>query len=143
MIRLLDYQPVRYYCVGATALFIDVCVFQTLVLLGFVPVGAAALSYGVAGTVHFLSNRIWTFKALHRTPTAQLPTYAGVVIAAWAVTVVVVGACTANLHFSPLAAKFTAIAATVPMGFFGHKYLTFGIGLRSLANHLFAGLVRS
>ena len=142
MIRLLNYQPVRYYCVGATALFIDVCVFQTLILLGFVPVGAAALSYGAAGTVHFLSNRIWTFKAFHRTATAQVPAYAGVVLAAWVATVLIVGFCTANLHFSPLAAKFTAIAATVPMGFFGHKYLTFGIGLRSMANHLFARMVR-
>ena len=130
MIRPFDYQPVRYYCVGATALFIDVCVFQTLVQLGAVPAGAAALSYAFAGTVHFLSNRIWTFKAFHRTTTAQLPTYSGIVIAAWAVTVLVVGVCTSRLHLSPLAAKFAAIAGTAPMGFFAHKYLTFGNSVR-------------
>src|SRR5579864_5057705 len=98
MMQLLKYQPVRYCCVGGTALVIDVLVFQSLIVLGVVPMAAAALSYAAAGTVHFLSNRIWTFKAFHRTSTAQLPTYAGVVLTAWAMTVVVVGVCTSNLH---------------------------------------------
>lgn len=127
--NLLRYRPIRYYCIGSASLAIDVCVFQFIVLLTGAPVLAAVCSYAVAGVFHFTMNRIWTFKAFHRSAVLQVPAYGLVVATAWVITVCIVAWCTGVPHLNPLVAKFIAIGFTLPIGFFGHKYLTYGSGV--------------
>ncbi len=143
---LLKYRPIRYYCIGSASLAIDLCIFQIILLLGGTPVIAAVCSYAVAGVFHFTMNRIWTFKAFHRRAVLQVPAYGLVVATAWVITVCVVAWCTGVLHLNPLLAKFIAIGFTLPVGFFGHKYLTYGSGIIASAQAVsaqLAALVRS
>jgi putative flippase GtrA len=124
-------QVLRYYCMGIAAFVVDIALFQIGMLLGAVPVAATAVSTVAAGVTHFIGNRTWTFGAKHRSPFAQARTYAVVIGTAWMLAVAVVWYCTAVLHIAPLAAKLISIAVTTPIGFFGHKYLTYGNGIRS------------
>lgn len=136
MIRLLKYEPVRYYCMSAIAVIIDVGLFQSMVLFGITAVAAAACSYAVAGVVHFITSRIWTFQAFHSSTAMQLPAYVAVVCTAWVATVLTVALFTNGFHVSPLAAKFIAMAAVLPIGYFGHKYVTFGRRFSQLVSSL-------
>jgi len=121
----------RYYCVGALALGIDVALFQGLIRASVPPVGAAAASYAMAASVHFFVNRTWSFKAFDRSAVSQARTYGFVLFVAWITTIGVVGFGTGFLHVTPLVSKAMAILVTLPMGFLGHRYLTFGGGLRA------------
>lgn len=121
----------RYYAVGALALGIDVTLFRGLIGASVPPVGAAALSYALAAGAHFLINRTWSFKAFDRSALSQARTYTAVLFVAWITTIAVVGFGTGVLHLSPLVSKALAIVVTLPMGFLGHRYLTFGAGVRA------------
>jgi putative flippase GtrA len=129
-------QAVRYYSVSAAALATDVALFQTGVLLGLPAGAAAACSYLVAALLHFFSNRLWSFRAFDRPAHAQLRTYAAVQCVSWAITVAVVTVFTGMLHLAPLAAKGVAVVTVLPIGFFAHKFLTFGRGIRPLLSLL-------
>lgn len=124
-------QVARYYCMSGAAFVVDLSLFQIGMWLGAAPVAAAAISTVAAGVTHFIGNRTWTFRAKHRSPIAQARTYAVVIGTAWVLAVAVVWYCTGVLHIAPLAAKLISIAATTPIGFFGHKYLTYGNGIRA------------
>lgn len=121
----------RYYCVGALALGIDVLLFQGLIRASVSPVGAAAVSYAIAAGVHFFINRTWSFKAFDRSAISQARTYGFVLFVAWITTIGVVGLGTGVFHLTPIVSKAVAIIVTLPMGFLGHRYLTFGGGLRA------------
>ena len=128
----LQLQLLKYYTCGALAILADVATFQALILLGLAAPAAAACAYGVAAGGHFIANRVWTFGALDRRASDQAFTYALVVSFGWCVTVAVVAWGTGPAHLAPLAAKGLAIAATLPIGFLGHKYLTYGAGPRAV-----------
>jgi putative flippase GtrA len=127
----LNRQIAKYVCLGCTALSIDLLAFQAFLHTGFPPAGAAAAAYVIAGCVHFTGNRIWTFRAFHRAPIVQLRSYLAVVCTAWCITIAVVGWGTALAHLSPIEAKLLAVALTLPVGFFGHKYVTYASGMRA------------
>lgn len=129
-------QVVRYYCMGVAAFAVDITLFQIAMLCGAIPVTAAAISTVAAGVTHFIGNRKWTFRATHRSPFAQARTYAIVILTAWGFAIAIVWYCTALLHMAPLAAKLASIALTTPIGFFGHKYLTYGNGIRAAVRNL-------
>jgi putative flippase GtrA len=124
------HQAIKYYSVGAAALLIDVTLFQGLIAVRVMPVIAAALSYGILAPIHFLTNRLWTFRAFQRTPLVQARTYVIVSSAAWLITVLVVTLGTRVAEASPLAAKVAAVIVTAPFGFLGHRYCTYGLGIR-------------
>lgn len=133
----LSHQLLRYCIVGLTAVSLDLCVFRVLTAHSVAPLLAAAASYPLATVVHFSANRSWTFNAYERRPLSQLPGYAGVVATGWGVTVSTVALCTGALHVSPLLAKLIAIAVTLPMGFLGHKHVTFGSGVVKTVRSLY------
>ncbi len=138
----LRYQPVRYYSLAAVATVMDLALFQSLVFLGASAAIAAAFSCAAANVLLFVANRVWTFRSFRRRPLAQARTYGVVVGIAWTVTIAVVAWCTTVMHLSPLTARCIAFATTVPIGFFGHKYLTYRSGFRAGVRELF-GLVRT
>ena len=121
----------KYYSVGALAVIIDVGLFQGLIRAGALPVAAAASSYAIAACAHFFLNRTWSFKAFHRSAASQATTYGFVVFVAWITTIGVVAFGTGFLHLTPILSKALALIVTLPMGFLGHRYLTFGSGLRA------------
>lgn len=133
-------QVARYYCMGVAAFAVDITLFQIAMLSGARPVTAAAVSTVAAGVTHFIGNRKWTFRASHRSPFAQARTYGIVILTAWGLAVTIVWYCTAVLHMAPLAAKLTSIALTTPIGFFGHKYLTYGNGIRAAMKSAFTSV---
>lgn len=124
-------QAAKYYTVGAAAVVIDVGLFQALVVARVPPTVAAGTSYALAAAMHFLVNRYWTFRATHRLITLQARTYLVIVGTAWVITVVTVGALTSIWHIAPFFAKLVSLAITLPLGFFGHKYLTYAGGIRA------------
>lgn len=126
-------QLFRYGIVGATALTVDVLSFQSLAAHGVAATLAAAISYPLAGVLHFTLNRAWTFAAFHRKAVRQIPAYVTVVGVGWLLTVAVVACCTLTLHMAPLAARAAAVIATIPIGFLGHKYVTYGKGVTASA----------
>jgi putative flippase GtrA len=123
---LLRYQPVRYYCIGFLAVSADVALYQSLVLAGAAPVISAIVAYGIIGSLHFLASRIWTFAAFHRPATSQVSAYVFVVACAWVATAFLVAWGVESLHESAIQAKLVAVLLTTPIGYFGHKYITFG-----------------
>lgn len=125
----LVYQIIRYYSISALALGIDLGLFQALIAAGRNAVMATTASYAVAAGFHFTVNRQWNFKAFHRPARRQLVTYGIIVVAAWAVNVAVIMLCTGRLGLAPLPAKLASVLVTLPMGFFGHKYLTYRHGI--------------
>jgi hypothetical protein len=56
----------------------------------------------------------------------QAPAYLFVYGSVWLVTIGVVAYCGSVTGFTPLESKGAALAVTLPMGFLGHKYITFG-----------------
>ena len=129
--NLLRYQPVRYYCIGFLAVTADVALYQSLVFAGAAPVISAIVAYGIIGSLHFLVSRIWTFAAFHRSPTSQAGAYVFVVACAWVATALLVAWGVGSLHESPIQAKLVAVLLTTPIGYFGHKYVTFGKNRRA------------
>jgi putative flippase GtrA len=132
----LTFQVIRYYSVGAFAVVVDVSLYQVLMQAHAAPPVAAAISGPVAAALHFALNRTWSFSAFHRPAAAQIPAYLFVYAWVWSITVLVVSYTTYDLHLAPLAAKAAAIGITLPIGFIGHKYLTYGTGLREAARML-------
>lgn len=124
-------QVFRYYSVGALSVVIDVGLFQTFVLFHLLPAAAAGIASPIAAAVHFTLNRNWSFRAHEGALAAQAVRYAGVYGIIWAVTVGVVAYCSTVLGLAPLACKGAALAVTLPMGFLGHKFITYGEGVRS------------
>lgn len=124
-------QALRYYVVSAFAVAIDVSIFQVLAAGGAAAPVAAAISYPLAGAMHFTTNRSWTFGRPGRNAIAQIPAYLAVVATGWAATVAVVAYCTLSFHMPALPAKAAAMLVTLPIGFLGHKYITYGRGLRA------------
>ena len=119
-------QIVRYCTVGTLAVALDVGLFRALLFFHGNPVVAAAIAYATVVLMHFTLNRAWSFRAFHRPAMVQAPRYGLVVGCTWLITIGVVAYCTSVLTLTPLQAKAAAIAVTLPIGFFGHKYITYG-----------------
>jgi putative flippase GtrA len=76
-------------------------------------------------------NRIWSFQAYHRSISSQAAAYVFVYALIWVLTVVVVAYGTGVVGLTPWQAKIAAVIVTLPIGFLGHKYFTFGTGIAS------------
>lgn len=119
-------QAVRYYCVGAFAMALDFALFRTLLNGPISAVLATAISSPTAAAVHFTLNRFWSFPATC-TPLAVLGwRYAIIYTCILLSTVGTVAIGTSTFGMSPMAAKAAAVLVTLPIGFLGHKYVTFG-----------------
>lgn len=129
------WQFSRYLVIGGAAFVIDVGSFKMLLSLQrFVGV-AATLSYLLAISLHFTLNKYVNFKAYDRRTTEQASTYLVVAFVCWCTTIAIVEGGVA-LGLSPMLAKLFAVAINFPIGFAGHRLLTFGPGIVKVAHRL-------
>jgi putative flippase GtrA len=119
----------RYICIGAFVFCVDVGTFQVFVRAGLILPAATSLSFGIATATHFTLNRFLNFRNFERTIAQQLGTY---LIVAGVALLIQNAAVLGGVHFlglPPVVAKIMGIALNLPIGFLGHRHLTFGRGI--------------
>lgn len=122
------FQLARYASIGGFVTCIDVGSFVLFLRAGWPLLAVITASWGIALATHFSLNKYVNFRAHDRPTHHQVATYAIVAGATWLTTTAIVKGAVA-IGAPPLFGKFVAIAFNVPIGFFGHRYLTFGRGI--------------
>ena len=131
------FQLGRYATIGGFVTCIDVGSFALFLRAGYPLLLVITASWAIALVTHFSLNKYVNFRAHDRPTHHQVATYAIVAGTTWFTTTAIVKGAIA-LGAPPLLGKFVAIAFNVPIGFFGHRYLTFGRGIAATARHLFS-----
>ena len=119
----------RYLAIGAFVFCVDAGSFQIFVRAGLLLPVATTTSFLLAIAAHFTLNRFLNFRNFERTIVEQARTYVMVAAAALLIQNVAVLVGVYAFHLMPLVAKVVGIAINVPIGFLGHRYLTFGDGI--------------
>lgn len=119
---------VRYVTIGAVAVAVDVTCFQALVLQRvFLPV-TTTIAFACGVLAHFTLNKLWTFRVRGAPHAFQIVAYLTVLSASFIVTQLVIETLVLGFHVVPIVAKIVAIFVQLPVGFFGHRYITFRNG---------------
>ena len=124
------FQLARYASIGGFVTCIDVGSFALFLRAGWPLLAVITASWALAVVTHFSLNKYVNFRAHNRPTHHQAATYAVVVGTTWFTTAAIVKAAVA-LGAPPLVGKAVAIAFNVPIGFFGHRHLTFGHGIHA------------
>jgi putative flippase GtrA len=124
-------QFVRYVLIGGFVFVIDVGSFKVLYGRGVILSVATVVSYALAVSTHFTLNRLYNFRNFERSVLQQARTYAIVAGGCLLVQVAVVEAAVRLGHIDPTLAKALGVIVNIPLGFLGHRYLTFGDGIAS------------
>lgn len=119
---------VRYASVGAVVVTVDVASFQALVLLAIPLPLTTTIAFVLATVVHFVLNKVWTFRVGGAAHGYQLTAYVTVLFASFVITQFVIETSVLVFHFIPIAGKIAALFVQLPVSFVGHRYLTFGNG---------------
>lgn len=125
----------RYMVIGAIVFVIDVSSFQVLLRLQAILPVAITGSFLASLCTHFTLNRLWNFRNFDRSGFAQFRTYLIVVSLQYVLSLISIEAA---VHFGapPLVAKVGSALLNFPVGFIGHRYLTFGDGAGALLKRL-------
>jgi putative flippase GtrA len=118
----------RYLAIGGFVFCINYAVLRGLLHAHAETRLAAGLAFVASLLVHFTLNRFLNFRNFQRTIVQQAGTYAAVaaICGLVQITVVPLGL---RLGLSQLFALALAVGLNVPIGFLGHRYLTFGHGI--------------
>ena len=135
--RSWPYQLARYLSIGAFVTCVDVGSFALLLRTHLALLAVVTVSYALGVATHFALNKYANFRVHDRPVQHQAATYAVVAFVCWLTTAAIVKGAVA-LGAPPLLGKVCAIAFNVPLGFLGHRYLTFGRGITATLRHLFA-----
>jgi putative flippase GtrA len=119
---------VRYVSVGAAVVGVDVTSFQALVMLRVPLPLTTTIAFCLGTLVHFVLNKLWTFRVRSSPRGYQVTAYVGVLLASFVVQQLVIETLVLDFHAVPIAAKVVAIVVQLPVSFFGHRYLTFREG---------------
>ena len=122
------FQLARYGSIGGFVTCIDVGSFVLFLRAGWPLLAVITASLGLSLVAHFFLNKYVNFRAHDRPAHHQAVTYAIVAGTTWLTTTAIVKGAVA-FGAPPLLGKFLAIAFNVPIGFFGHRHLTFGRGI--------------
>jgi putative flippase GtrA len=121
----------RYAATGGIAVLADLTCFQILVMAGvFLPL-TTTIAFCCGVCFHFSLNKLWTFRAKGAPDAFQIAAYLSVLCASFLVTQLVVEAMVIELHAVPIVARIAAIVVALPVGFFGHRYVTFRDGRKT------------
>jgi len=123
-------QFLTYVAIGGLTQVVDIGLFVMLMRLHALVELAASVSIAVATVVHFSLNKYCNFRNHHRPLTQQIGTYLALGALSMALQVCLISLLTRLLFVSPLLAKIIALVLNFPLGFLGHRYLTFGAGIR-------------
>lgn len=135
--RLRAHLPhfTRYMVIGGFVFAIDYSLYKYLLFeLHTALWEAVTVSQTVALLIHFTLNKFLNFRAHDRSARDQFGTY--LIVAGFCILVsqvVVYGwvALFGNSDLMLKLAKCAAVGVNIPIGFLGHKKLTFGGGLRA------------
>jgi putative flippase GtrA len=119
---------VRYISVGAVVVAVDVVSFQVFVMQGVPLPLTTTLAFALATVVHFVLNKLWTFRVGGAPHRHQVTAYVSVLFASFVVTQAVVETSVLALHLAPISGKVLALFVQLPVSFFGHRYFTFKEG---------------
>lgn len=133
---------IRYVVIGAIVFMIDVGSFQLFLHAHAMLALAATGSFAASVSTHFTLNRLWNFRNFDRSSLAQLRTYAIVVGLQYVISLSFIEVAVA-LGQTAIVAKICSIALNFPIGFFGHRYLTFGAGISATVKRLLAARVKA
>ncbi len=130
----------RYVFIGGIVFIIDINVFRAMLNVRWplqalhsafaVRQMATAISLLIAYVTHFNVNKYVTFRSFDRPASRQFATYLLVATTCWLITSLIIEVAV-RLGYAPLTGKCVAVLVNIPIGFIGHKKLTFGNGLRS------------
>lgn len=122
------FQLGRYATIGTFVTCIDLGSFALFLRARWPLMAVITASWALSVVTHFSLNKYANFRAHDRPAHHQAGTYAVVVGTVWLTTTAIVKGAVA-LGVPPLIGKVIAIACNVPIGFFGHRHLTFGRGI--------------
>ena len=128
----------QYLCIGALVMAIDFGTFALLMRIGVTLAIALTIAYVLGVTAHFTLNRFLNFRNFDRAMHEQFRTYLAIVFVSWLVTLAVTETGFRLLGFTPMFSKLCAVAINLPIGFFGHRHLTFGPGITHTARTMYA-----
>jgi putative flippase GtrA len=131
------FQLGRYATIGGFVTCIDLGSFALFLRAGWPLLAVITASWAIAIVTHFSLNKYVNFRAHDRPTHHQAVTYAVVAGTTWFTTAAIVKGAVA-LGAPALLGKVVAVAFNVPIGFFGHRHLTFGRGIAATARHLFS-----
>ncbi|HLX25347.1 MAG TPA: GtrA family protein [Candidatus Cybelea sp.] len=134
--RAWPYQLARYLSIGGFVTCVDVGSFAIFLRLHWQLQMVITASWALAVVTHFSLNKYVSFRAHDRPVQHQAVTYAIVAFVIWLTTTAIVRGSVA-LGAPPLLGKAVAIAFNLPVGFLGHRYLTFGRGIAATWRSLF------
>lgn len=119
----------RYVAIGGVCFAIDFSILRSLLFGRTMPWAlAATIAFVLANGVHFVLNKWLNFRNHDRELHEQFGTYVGVLAVCLAITIATIGVL-GHFGVAALTAKVVAIIINVPVGFLGHRYLTFRAGL--------------
>lgn len=111
--------------IGSVSVAADVICFQALVLLRvFLPV-TTTIAFACGVLVHFTLNKHWTFRVKGAPHAFQIAAYLTVLAASFVITQLAIETLVLEFHAVPIVAKIVAVVVQLPVGFFGHRYITF------------------
>lgn len=122
------FQFLRYVTIGGIVLAVDVGSFKLLLGTKIALFFVTTTAYALAICTHFTLNKFINFRAHNRPVHHQAANYAWIALAGWIITVAVVEIGTHRFGLAPLLAKLAAVVINLPIGFLGHRFVTFGNG---------------
>ncbi|MBV8375060.1 MAG: GtrA family protein [Candidatus Eremiobacteraeota bacterium] len=135
--RAWPFQLARYLSIGGFVTFVDVGTFAALLRARWPLLAVITVAYSLGVTTHFSLNKYVSFRAHDRPVAHQAATYGVVALTCWATTTAIVKGAVA-LGAPPLLGKVIAVAFNIPIGFWGHRHLTFGRGVAAAWRGIFS-----
>ena len=127
----LERKFALYLFIGGITFCVDMGSFLVLIyLFELLRPLSSSIAFLLGLACHFSLNKYFNFKSFERVIYQQLRTYIFVVGINLLITVIVIEISCELLNIPPFYAKCAAVAVNIPIGFLGHKYLTFGEGTR-------------
>jgi len=127
----LERKFALYLFIGGITFCVDMGTFLVLIyLFNLLRPLSSSIAFLLGLACHFSLNKYFNFKSFERVIYQQLRTYIFVVGINLLVTVIVIEILCGLLNILPFYAKCGAVAVNIPIGFLGHKYLTFSEGTR-------------
>jgi len=118
---------IMYAAIGGFVMVVYLALFAGLAALRVPLLVATSAAYFTATAVHFTLNRYINFRRFDRSGFDQARTFATIIAVQWVVTLAVVNFLTTH-GVRPTIAALVATIVNFPVGFFAHRYLTFGVG---------------
>ena len=118
------FRFLRFCLVGVTVAAIDFGIVW--VLIGRIPsLVAVSIAYFTAVCCHFLLNKMWVFRCRRSDYIRQLIQYFAVVVASYAITIMIVHLCLSTFTTNVLIAKLFALPPATLVAFLLMQFFVF------------------